>query len=118
MVARTSFMSCRLTPSTTRPRGTPWPSVSRLRLTPPLPRSVGFGPVFFPPEGRFAHRPVQAQPRPVNALQLVKPVHASLPEFQEYLSFDPLLEPVVGRGLGTQLGLLQGFPLATRSQDV
>src|ERR687891_479410 len=118
MVARTSFMSCWLAPSTTRPRGTPWPSVSRLRLTPPLPRSVGLGPVFFPPEGGFGHRPVHAQPGPVNALQLVKPVYASLPEFQEHISFDPLLKPGVGGGLGAHLGLIQGFPLAASAQDV
>src|SRR5258708_4622202 len=45
MVGRTNFMSCRLAPSTTRPSGTPCPSVSRLRLTPDLPRSVGLRPV-------------------------------------------------------------------------
>ena len=43
-VARTSFMSWRFAPSTARPTGTPWASVSRLRLTPRLPRSVGLAP--------------------------------------------------------------------------
>ena len=46
-VSRVSFMSCRLAPATAKPTGTPCPSVSRLRLTPALPRSVGLGPVFF-----------------------------------------------------------------------
>jgi hypothetical protein len=49
---------------------------------------------------------------------LVKPFHASLPEFQEHLSFDPFLEAVMGGGLGAQLGLVQGFPLAAGAQDV
>src|SRR5687767_4379570 len=93
-VDRTSFMSCRLAPSSTRPMGMPWPSVNRLRLTPPLARSVGLGPVFFPPEGRLGHRAVHAQPVPVNALQLVKPCHSRLPEVQEDVRCYPLLKPV------------------------
>src|SRR5262249_25860625 len=97
-VDRTSFMSCRLAPSTTSPMGMPCPSVNRLRLTPPLARSVGFGPVFFPPERRFGHRAVHAQPVPVNALQLVKLGYPCLPKFQEDLRFYPLLKPVVRSG--------------------
>src|SRR5262249_52605717 len=79
-VDRTSFISCRLAPSTANPSGTPWPSVTRLRLTPPLARSVGLGPVFFPPEWRLGHGAIHAQPGPINALQLVKLGHARLPE--------------------------------------
>ena len=45
-VPRTSFMSCRLAPSMAIPTGMPLASVSRLRLTPCLPRSVGFASVF------------------------------------------------------------------------
>src|ERR687886_2322448 len=101
MVARTSFMSCRLAPSTATPIGTPCPSVSRLRLTPCLPRSVGFGPVFFPPKRCLRHRSVHTQPVPVNALQLVKLFHSCKPEFLEDPRLDPLLEAVVGGGLGT-----------------
>jgi hypothetical protein len=51
-------------------------------------------------------------------LQLVEPVQASLPEFQEHVSFDPLLKSVVGGGLGAQLGLVQSFPLAAGAQHV
>src|SRR5215210_3698825 len=83
IVARTNFISCRLAPSIANPIGTPWPSVSRLRLTPRLPRSVGLRPVFFPAQWRLGHRPVHAQPVPVNALQFVKLLQARLPEFQE-----------------------------------
>ena len=70
-VARTSFISWRLAPSTASPAGMPWASVNRLRLTPLLPRSVGLGPVFSPAQGGFGHGPVQAQPTPVHALQLI-----------------------------------------------
>ena len=70
-VTRTSFMSWRLAPSTARPTGTPWASVSRLRLTPRLPRSVGLAPVFFPTQGRFGHglRPysTNSSPRPFSS---------------------------------------------------
>src|SRR5437764_9062519 len=51
IVGRSSFLSWRLAPSIVRPMGTPCPSVSRLRFTPLLPRSVGLGPVFSPPKG-------------------------------------------------------------------
>src|SRR5215470_5333210 len=118
IVERTNFMSWRLAPSTASPRGTPWPSVNRLRLTPPLARSVGFGPVFFPPERRLGHRAVHAQPGPVNALQLVKLCHPSLPKFQEDLGVDPCLKAVMGRGFGTQLRLIQGLPLAARAEHI
>src|SRR5215211_7900022 len=50
-VARVSLKSLRLAPATTRPSGTPRPSVSRLRFVPRLPRSVGLRPVF-PSDGR------------------------------------------------------------------
>src|SRR5215470_2862915 len=93
-VASTIFMSLRLAPSTARPTGTPWPSTSRLRLTPFLARSVGFLPVFFPPEGRLGHAPVQRQPGPVNALQAVVLQQPGLPQRQEDAVGDPLLEAV------------------------
>src|SRR5712691_1631973 len=117
-VDRTSCMSCQLAPSPARPRGMPWPSVHRLRLTPPLARSDGFGPVFFPSTRRLGHRAVHAQPGPVNALELVKLCHPRWPALQENARFDPRLKPVMGSGFGTSLGLVQGFPLASRPEDV
>ncbi len=36
------------------------------RLTPSLPRSVGFLPVFFPAQWRLGHRPVHALPFPLD----------------------------------------------------
>src|SRR2546421_12840772 len=81
-VASTSFMSGRLAPSTARPSGTPRPSTSWLRLTPFLARSVGFLPVFFPPEGRLGHAPVHGQPGPVDALEVVVVQEPQLPELE------------------------------------
>src|SRR5262245_20148460 len=95
MVSRTIFRSGRLAPSTARPTGTPWPSTSRLRLTPLLARSVGFLPVFFPPEGCLGHAPVHTQPIPIEPLQAVVFEQARLPQRQEDAVPDPLLEAVV-----------------------
>src|SRR5258706_4268973 len=81
MVGRTNFMSCRLAPSTTRPSGTPCPSVSTLRLTPDLPRSVGLGPAFPPAQGRLGQRPIHRQPVPLDPAQLLQLLDSCLPEF-------------------------------------
>src|SRR5215510_8152295 len=101
-VSLTNFMSGRLAPATTKPTGTPWPSVSRLRLTPLFARSVGLGPVFFPPKGGLGHRPVHAQPTPVDPLQVIKLFHSPFPQLQEYPRRHPFLKAVMGRGMGTQ----------------
>src|SRR6476661_6944753 len=88
-VARTSFISLRLAPSTTTPIGTPWPSVSRLRLTPLFPRSVGLGPVFFPRQGRLGQRPVHTQPRPIDPLEFLELRDPRLPQVQEDVGGHP-----------------------------
>src|SRR3954453_2176453 len=112
-VARVNFMSLRLAPSVARPTGMPLASTSRLRLAPRLPRSVGFLPVFFPPEGRLGHAPVHAQPGPVDAHEFVVGHQAGLPQRLEDAGLDPLLEAVMGRGSGAEAGGVQGLPLAT-----
>jgi hypothetical protein len=117
-VERTRCMSCRLAPSTASPRGTPGPSGNRRRFTPPLARSVGVGPGFFPPERSLGHRAVQASPGPVKTLPFVNLGHSRVPEFQEDARVDPFLKAVVGGGVGTQLGLMEGFPLAARAEHV
>lgn len=94
----------------------PPPSTSRLRLTPLLARSVGFLPVFFPPEGRLGHAPVHAQPLPVDALQAVVLRKPRLPQGQEDAGRDPLPEAVVGGGAGAELGGAQSLPLAAGAQ--
>ena len=70
-VSSTKRLSCVFAPLVVMPKGMPLPSVNRLRLVPPLARSVGFGPVFFPPERGFGHGPVHALPTPIDALQIV-----------------------------------------------
>src|SRR5262245_15688596 len=110
MVARTSFISCRLAPSTTRPIGVPWPSVSRLRLTPDLPRSVGLLPAFFPAQSRLRQRPVHRQPVPVDPAQLIKLLHPSVPELEEHARFRPRLEAIMRRRMRAVLGLIQRLP--------
>src|SRR6516165_8759363 len=96
IVWRTIFISGRLAPSTANPTGMPAPSVSRLRLAPFWARSVGFLPVFFPPEGCLGHAPVHRQPGPVDPLPVVVGHQAGLPHGLEDAFFHPALEAVVG----------------------
>src|SRR5215469_942513 len=110
-------MSLRLAPSTATPTGMPSASTSRLRLTPCLARSVGFWPVFFPPEGRLGHAPVHRQPRPVDAFAVVVGHQADLPHLLEDAGLHPFLEAVVGRGPGAEDGGVQGFPLTAGAED-
>src|SRR5215468_9512503 len=106
-VAWTIFMSLRLAPSTASPTGTPLASTSRLRLTPFLARSVGFLPVFFPPEGCLGHAPVHAQPGPVDPLQAVVFEQAGLPHLEEDASSNcQMLWTLAGSG---GLGLLHAI---------
>jgi hypothetical protein len=53
-VSASNLISCRLAPATTRSIGMPFPSVSRLRLVPRLPRSVGLGAVAAPLKGLWS----------------------------------------------------------------
>jgi hypothetical protein len=94
----------------------PWPSTSRLRLVPFLARSVGFLPVFFPPEGCLGHAPVHAQPLPVDTLQAGVFQQPRLPQRREDPRSDPLLKAVMRRGPRAELGGVQRFPLATGAQ--
>src|ERR1700745_4009449 len=103
-VASTSFMSLRFAPATARAPGTPRPSTSRLRLAPCLPRSVGFFPVFFPPEGRLGHAPVHTHPGPIDPLPVVVGQEAGLPQRLEDALLHPQLEAVVGGGAGAEAG--------------
>src|SRR5438105_2787672 len=79
MVSLNILKSLRLAPAMARPTGTPDLSASKLRLTPSLARSVGLGPVVFPPERRFGHRAVHREPSPVDTLELVIIQEPSLP---------------------------------------
>jgi hypothetical protein len=88
-----------------------------LRLTPRLPRSVGFWPVFFPPERGLAHRSVHRQPGPVDAHEVVVLEEAGFPEGQENAGLHPLLEAVMGRRTRTDTAGVQRLPLAAGAQD-
>jgi hypothetical protein len=87
-----------------------------LRLVPFLARSVGLGPVFFPPEGCLGHGPVHAQPLPVDALEGVVLQQPGLPQHQEDARLDPLLEAVMGRRAGDESRGVQRLPLAAGAQ--
>src|SRR5262245_42375213 len=117
MVSRTIFMSGRLAPSTARPTGTPLPSTNWLRLAPFLARSVGFLPVFFPPEGCLGHAPVHRQPGPVDSPHAVVVEQPGLPPREKDARGDPVLEAVVGGRAGAELGGVQGLPLTAGAQD-
>ena len=67
-----------------QPIGHAAPSVSTLRLTPRLARSVGLGPLFFPPQGGLGHRPIHGLPTPVDPFASVVFHQAHLPQLQKY----------------------------------
>ena len=68
LVGPVNFMACPLAPATARPMGMPCPSVSKLRLVPDLPPSVGWGPVPFPPtEPWLSPRPWTATLNPTRS---------------------------------------------------
>ena len=86
-------------------------------MAPFLARSVGFLPVFFPPEGCLGHASVHTQPFPVDTLQTVVLQQSGLPNCQEDAIGDPLLKAIMGGGPGAELRRVQGLPLATSTQD-
>src|SRR4051812_22939516 len=116
-VVSTSAMSGRLAPATSNPIGTPPPSAKRDRLVPILARSVGFLPVFFPPEGGLRHGPVEALPRPLDAEHAVVLVQAPRPEGADHAPLLPPLEVAVQAAPRAELGR-DGLPVAARPQDV
>src|SRR2546430_2725966 len=118
MVGRSNFISWRLAPSSAKPIGTPWPSLSTLRFTPLLPRSVGWGPGFFPAQRSFHHGPVHTQPLPVEPFSLIKLCQSCLPEFEEDSRLHPFLKAIMRRRMCSELGLVQGLPLTASSQHV
>ncbi len=118
IVARASFISRRLAPSTATPIGTPRPSVSNDRLPPAFPQSVGLGPVFVPSQRCRGHRLVHHQPVPITALQFIEQFDADLPAFQEYASGDPLPKAIIRRGCGAPVCRVQRRPLTTGTEHI
>src|SRR5690348_6615699 len=96
-VSTNSLKSFVFAPATHKPTGTPLDSTSNERLVPRLARSVGLGPVFFPRQGRFGHRPIHGKPTPVDAVEGVILGQPGLPEAQEKPVLDPLLETIMRR---------------------
>jgi hypothetical protein len=86
-------------------------------LAPDLPRSVGFLPVFFPPERRLGQAPVHRQPSPIQPLQLVVFLQPLRPQLLEDTGLDPLLEAAMGRTLGADPRGAEGGPLAAGAED-
>ena len=86
-------------------------------MTPFLARSVGFGPVFFPPEGRLRLASVHAEPRPVDPVEVIVLQQAGLPKLEEHPRFHPFLEAIVGGGARTDAGRIESLPLAACAQD-
>lgn len=116
MVALTKVMSFSFAAPTARPTGIPLVSVSKLLLTPFLPRSVGFGPLFFPTQRRFRHCSVHRQPRPVNALSLVILEKPLFPKTMEKPLFRPILKSSMGGTARANTGSIQGIPLTAGMQ--
>ena len=114
-VGSTRRTSCVFAPDTASASGTPPPSVRRERLVPDLPRSVGFGPVFFPAERSLRHRSVEALPAPIDALQLVVLSKRFLPESEEHAPLCPVRKIPVERGRRTELARCR-IPLAAGPQ--
>src|SRR4051794_4975351 len=116
-VPATSFWSGTLAPSRATAKGTPRPSISVDRLTPTLPRSVGFFPVFFPTQRRLGHRPVHALPFPIDAFQVIVLGQSELPEFLVHTPLHPLLKVCMDRAARAELPRHR-LPLAACGQDV
>src|SRR6185312_16660224 len=100
-----------LAPAITTPSGPPAPSTTIDFLVPILPRSVGFLPVFFPPEPGLAQRRVAALPVPIDPAQLIAPFDEGGPDPFHDTPFAPALEPDMDGALGAELAG-QLLPLA------
>ncbi len=96
-VARNRVMSCAFAPAIAMPIGTPRASVTTDRLTPSLPRSVGFLPVFFPAQRRLGHGAVQRLPTPCDSASRVIRLQTFLPEAMEDAPAVPFLEVAMRR---------------------
>jgi hypothetical protein len=95
----------------------PLPSVNKLRLVPPLARSVGFGPVFFPPERGFGHRSVHALPTPVDAFQVIVFEQRHRPKTLKNPALDEHLKIAMQRAARSELRR-DGFPLTAGSHYI
>lgn len=116
IVDSTRVMSFSLAAPTASPTGMPFVSVSKLLLTPFLPRSVGLGPLFFPTERSFCHGSVHRQPRPIDTFGLVILKKALFPKTMEKSLFCPVLKAPMGGAAWTDSCSIQGIPLTAGVQ--
>src|SRR4051812_37971469 len=118
IVSFKSFCSTTFAPAITAPSGPPSPSVSKLFLVPFLPRSVGFRPVFFPPDPGLAQHRVGRLPLPLHPAEFVAFLDQHRPDLLEDTALDPALQPVVDRALGAiPLGQLAPLAAAAHPED-
>src|SRR3954471_7464053 len=118
IVASRSFCSTSLAPAITTPSGPPAPSTRTLFLVPFLPRSVGFLPVFSPPEPGLAQHRVGRLPFPIDSAELVALGDELGPDPPEDPAGGPPLEPVVDGALGPEsLGQLVPLAAAAHPED-
>src|SRR5512135_2517798 len=103
IVARRICRSRTLAPAITTPSGPPSPSTTSAFLVPFFPRSVGFGPTFFPPEPSLAQRGIRTLPLPIHRTQLVALPDEGRPDPFHDTSGAPALEPIVDGALGAEL---------------
>jgi len=87
-----------------------------LRFVPGLPRSVGFRPIFFPPEAGFAHRTVRRLPLPEHRVEFLTPRDHHRPDPLHDTVLVPALEPTMHRAVVAELDG-QLVPLTARSQS-
>src|SRR5208337_4191600 len=118
IVAARSLRSRTFAPAITTPSGPPSPSVTRLFLVPFFPRSVGFLPVFFPPEAGLAQHRVGRLPLPLHPAEFVTLGDQDRPDSLEDPCCSPALEPVVDSALGSvPLGQLVPLAAAAHPED-
>jgi hypothetical protein len=99
----------------TTPNGPPSASTTRLFLVPRLPRSVGLGPVFFPPEPGLAQAAVHRLPLPVGTPQFLAFPQQYRPQLVEQIVGHKALKPAMHRTVvAKDLGQL--IPLAAGAQ--
>src|SRR3954447_11513323 len=118
IVASKSFCSTTLAPAVTTPSGPPSPSVRRFFLVPFWPRSVGFLPVFFPPEPGLAQHRIRRLPLPLHAAEFVTLGGQDRPDPLHDPRIGPTLKPVVDGALGPEsLGQLVPLAAAAHPED-
>src|SRR5438874_12543887 len=99
-VCSSNWKSTWFAPATATPRGTPRPSTRMLRFVPRLLRSVGLGPVLFPPARCFGHRAIHRLIGPLDLVQRVVFLEPQRPQLFKHPGLRPCLEAAMRRTAG------------------